>query len=445
MTSSHPTPALGQWFAHLAAVLDKRSAPRLALLFLGAVLARGRRTVTTWIRAAGLSDQFRPCYTAVAAAGRMTEHIAARLVFTAIKPLLGGIERLMLAIDDTPTRRYGPHVQGAGIHHNPTPGPAGAPYVYGHVFVVLGLLLTHKAWGTIALPLLSRLYVRKKDLPAIAPKHRPEFRTKLELAVELLRWAELWLGLLGKPLWVVTDGAYATKEFLKPAKVLGMTVVSRLRCNAALWSLPPVVPEDQRGPGRPPVYGTARVSLAKRAGQRRGWTTEEFTLYGERVTKRYKTFLATWKPAGGVIRVVLVDEPAGWRAYFCTDPAATVAEILTAVADRFALEITFRECKQVVGAGQQQVRFLWASVGAFHVCLWTFTLTEAWAWNRAVDELVDRSASPWDTPSRRPSHADKRRAWRRALLGEEIRAALHPGATAEEIQATAERLLSLAA
>ena len=40
---------------------------------------------------------------------------------------------------------------------------------------------------------------------------------------------------------------------------------------------------------------------------------------------------------------------------------------------------------------------------------------------------------------RRPSHEDKRRAWRRALLGEEIRAALRPGVTAEEIQATAER------
>jgi hypothetical protein len=36
-------------------------------------------------------------------------------------------------------------VQGAGIHHNPTPGPAGSPYVYGHVFVVLGLLVNHKA------------------------------------------------------------------------------------------------------------------------------------------------------------------------------------------------------------------------------------------------------------------------------------------------------------
>jgi hypothetical protein len=414
-------------------------------LFLGAVLARGRRTVTSWIRAAGLSDQFRPCYTAVAAAGKKAEAVAASLALAVVKPLVSGVERLTLALDDTPTPRYGPHVQGAGVHHNPTPGPAGSPYVYGHVFVVLALLAAHPAWGVIALPLLARMYVRKKDLPGIDPKHRPPFRTKLELAVELLRWAKVWLGLLGKPLWVVADGAYAKKDFLKPAQALGMTVVSRLRCDAALWSLPPVVPPDQRGPGRPRVYGTERISLAKRAGQRRGWTTEAFTLYGDRVTKRYKTFLATWKPVGGVIRVVLVDEPTGWRAYFCTDPSAAVAAILSAVADRFSLEIAFRDCKEVVGAGQQQVRFIWASLGAFHVCLWAFTMTEAWAWTRSADELVDRSDSPWDSPLRRPSHADKRRAWRRALLGEEIRAAVRPGVTEEEIQAAAERLLSLAA
>ena len=66
------------------------------------------------------------------------------------------------------------------------------------------------------------------------------------------------------------------------------------------------------------------------------------------------------------------------------------------------------------GAGQQQVRLVRANVGAFHVCLWTFTMTEAWAWNRAAKGLVEhRSASPWDDAARRPSHADKRRAWRR--------------------------------
>src|SRR5664279_3292558 len=63
MISSHPLPALCQWFARLASALDRRSAPRLALLFVGAVLARGRRTVTSWIRAAGLSDQYQRCYT----------------------------------------------------------------------------------------------------------------------------------------------------------------------------------------------------------------------------------------------------------------------------------------------------------------------------------------------------------------------------------------------
>jgi hypothetical protein len=443
MISSHPLPAPCQWFARLASALDRRSAPRLALLFLGAVLARGRRTVTSWIRAAGLSGQFRPCYTAVAAAGKKAETIAAFLVTRVVKPLLGGVEHWTLALDDTPTQRYGRHVQGAGLHHNPTPGPAGSPYVYGHVFVVLGLLVTHQAWGVIALPLLARLYIRKKDLPGIDPKHRPEFQTKLELAVELLRWAKIWLGLLNKPLWVVADGAYAKAAVLKPALALGMTVVSRLRKDAALRRVPGPPPPGRRG--RPRIYGKDTIDLAKQAGQRRGWSSDVFDLYGVKMVKRYKTFLATWRPAGGPIRVVLVDEPTGWRAYFCTDVSASVADILMAVADRFALEITFRDCKEIVGAGQQQVRFVWANIGAFHVCLWTFTMTEAWAWSRQESELVDRSASPWDSPQRRPSHADKRRAWRRALLGEEIRAVLRPGVTEAEIQATAKRLLSLAA
>ena len=126
MTSSPLPPAPCQWFPGLAAALDRRSAPRLALLFLGAVLARGRRTVTSWIRAARLGDQFRPCYTAVAAAGTRADRIARRLLTEVVRPLLPGATRLTLALDDTPTKRYGPRVQGAGVHHNPTPGPAGS-------------------------------------------------------------------------------------------------------------------------------------------------------------------------------------------------------------------------------------------------------------------------------------------------------------------------------
>ena len=444
MPSSHPLPPSCHWFSRLASALDPRSAPRLAWLLVGAVLARGRRTVTSWVRAAGLSDEYRPCYTTVAAAGKRTDLMAAHLTHEVVKPLVAGTDRLTFALDDTPTERYGRKVQGAGVHHNPTPGPAGGPFVYGHVWVVLGRLARHTAWGVIALPLLARLYVRQKNLVGIAAKHRPVFRTELEMGVELVRWAVSWLGHLGKPVWVVADGAYAKAPFLEPLRALAVTVVSRLRKDSALWTVPgPRVPH-RRGPNR--IYGERRIDRAKRGGQTRGWATGTFDLYGKATAKTYKTFVATWRPAGGAIRVVLVDEPKGWVAFFCTDTAATVADILGCVADRFSLETCFRDLKEVVGAGQQQVRFVRASVGAFHLCLWTLTMTEAWAWSRGQKERAGhRSASPWDDESRRPSHADKRRAWRRELLGNEIRAVLRVGVTEQELQAAAERMLNLAA
>ena len=49
-------------------------------------------------------------------------------------------DELAVILDDTPTARYGPCIDGAGIHHNPTPGPAGERLVYGHVWVALALL-----------------------------------------------------------------------------------------------------------------------------------------------------------------------------------------------------------------------------------------------------------------------------------------------------------------
>jgi hypothetical protein len=444
MISSHtPTPRC-QWFSTLAKGLDPRSAGRLAALFLGLILARGRKTLSCWIRAAQLSSQYRRCYATVAAAGRRTERVAMLLLLELIKPLVADASRLVLALDDTPTQRYGPKVQGAGVHHNPTPGPAGSPFVYGHVWVVLGLLVTHPLGGIVALPLLARLYIRQKDLGGIRAKHRPAFATKLVMAVELVRWAHGWLKLWGRAVWVVADGAYAKAPVLKPLLVLGVTVVSRLRRDAALCSVPPA--RDPNTRGRPRVYGEHRVSVAKRAGHPGGWITGTFTVYGKPVEKRYKTFVATWRPAGGAIRVVLVDEPTGWVAFFCTDAQATVADILGLVADRFGLETCFRDLKQIVGAGQQQVRGVASNVGCFHLCAWAFTMTEVWAWNQKGEDLVaHRRASPWDDPTRRPSHADKRRAWQRVLLTEEIQAVVGQHHDPAQIQQLAQRCLDLTA
>src|SRR5262245_11356739 len=71
---------LSAWLAEIAAALDRRSAPRLLALLLGALFARGRRTVTSWFRAAGVTDEFRPAYNALWSAGRRADGRAARLL-----------------------------------------------------------------------------------------------------------------------------------------------------------------------------------------------------------------------------------------------------------------------------------------------------------------------------------------------------------------------------
>ena len=106
------TPAPCHCFSVRASVLHPRSVPRLLRLLRGAVLAAGRRPVTRWLRAAGVADDYRPAYTTVAAAGKRTDLLAARLVHSALRPMLDQAERLTFAIDDTPTERYGPEVEG---------------------------------------------------------------------------------------------------------------------------------------------------------------------------------------------------------------------------------------------------------------------------------------------------------------------------------------------
>jgi DDE superfamily endonuclease len=441
MSLSHLPALLASAFLTLSFWLDRRSGARLPQLLLGILLARGRRTVTSWFRAAGITDEYRPAYRTVCAAGRRTDALA-RSTLRAVQHLLSG-PRLTVAIDDTPTARYGPEVEGCGIHHNPSPGPAGEKFVYGHVWVTLAALAHHPDCDILALPVQAQLYIRKADLPPLPPDRRRPFRTKLELAAQQLQWLKPSVQREFKERWVVVDGGYAKKPFLRPARQDGWVVVGRLRKDAALWSVPGPKPRSQPGPS--PTYGKGRLSLAKRAGRQQGWQQVECVQYGQTVTKTIKTFLATWRPAGGLIRVVLVKEEGGWVAFFCTRAEATPQEILEAAADRNALEQTFKDVKEVWGAGQQQVRNVHSNQACFNLNLWMYTLVEAWAWGQAEERLADRSACPWDREPRRPSHNDKRKALQRAVLQAEIQEVLAARPTQERMRVLAQRLLKLAA
>lgn len=50
--------------------MDSRSRHRLPLVMLGMLFASGRRTVTTWMRAALLQEDFQACYYFLQTVGR---------------------------------------------------------------------------------------------------------------------------------------------------------------------------------------------------------------------------------------------------------------------------------------------------------------------------------------------------------------------------------------
>lgn len=441
--SWRPPEEWSEWSEWLAAGLHARHRWRLPVLLLGILFASGRRTVSTWLRAAGISDDYQDYYYFLASVGRKASSVATRLLILLLRHLPVG-PRLLAVLDDSPTKRYGPKVEGASIHRNPTPGPADQKYLYGHIWVTISLAVRHPLWGPLGLPLRAMLYVRQKVLTSIPSRRNWRFATKLELAVKLIRWMAPIVQEAGKTLWLVVDGSYAKRPLLRACGKPGVVVVGRLRRDAALRT----VPKDTRSRkprGRPRKYGQAKISPAKRAGQKRGWQKVDCLAYGRLVTKTVKTFLATWKPAGGLIRVVIIKEEHGWLALFCTDINASVVDIVQAYADRATIEQCYHDAKEVWGTGQQQVRNIWTNVAVYHMNLWMHSLLELWGWNRPHGELCDRSQSPWDNPDRRPSHADRRKSLQRLVIRNEFSALPGFARLPHTIRVFVNRLMDLAA
>jgi len=426
-------------------ILDARIAFRLPIVIAGMLLAGGRRTAASWFRAAGVKDDWDRFYDLLASVGQNAMSLMSPLVSLIFRKFDPGPDGYWtLAIDDSPTKRYGRHVEAANIHHNPTPGPGDGAWLYGHNWVCLAMVLSHPLFGVIALPLLSRLYVRKADIQTLKERYEWEFRTKHELALELCRHVIRNLRALGSlaRFVVVFDGAYAARALVRPLLAEGATVVTRLRSDAKLFDVPVKKPGKR---GRPRKYGKNRVSLKKRAGRHDGWVTICYRCRGVLTEGRYKTFVATSQTFGGRIRVVLLEHASGnWAAYASSDESMSVEMILKIVSDRWSIEEHFHDVKEIWGAGQQQVRNVYSSIGCWHLCGWLYAMVELECWDEPAERLVDRSDRPWDNPGRRPSHADRRRQITRKMLRETFLNDLQNDPNERKIQQRFEQLLALA-
>ena len=410
----------------LQAVMDRRIAFRLTIVVAGMLLADDRRTASAWFVAAGVQDDWDRFYDCLTSVGRISEKLATAVLGLVVQKFAPGFgDRILLGMDDSPTSRYGRHVEGAGIHHNPTPGPAGEKWLYGHNWVALAWLADASGVG--------------RDRPtaaldALRPRGRhPETGGKIWLGIS--HQASTWRHIVDLVHAVDQraggegEGLAGGRWRIRGAAVsqTGTRFAYRYRQPLAKGRLPLRLAGNTRSPPTraPPIYGKNKISLAKRAGHKEGWETITYDCRGVGVTRQYKTFLATSELVSGQIRVVILRyEDGSWAPYFCTDTSAEVARHLGNRCRTLGDRGTLPRCEGGSGAGQQQVRNVWSSVGCWHLNQWMYTLVELCCWDVPQSELSDRQARSWDNPDRRPSHADRRRSISRQMLQKQFLAVL---------------------
>jgi hypothetical protein len=352
---------------------------------------------------------------------------------------------IRIVLDDTPTKRYGPKVEGAGYHHNPTPGKTDATLCFGHSWVVATLLITHPLFGEISFPIAAELYLRKKEIAKLKAKYNRTFKTKTTIAIEMIKRLVPKFKGFENTIEVIVDGGYAKETVLVPlGKFAKVLIITRLRRDAALFEIPPK--PAKRGRGRPKLYGT-RIDLKSLVESSDGWEKMECRQYGRVVKKQVKSFVAASRlTRGKPIKVVIVKEDdKTWLPLMSSDAEMSVVEILESYAMRFGIEEIFKDLKDVWGWGKQELRKLESNEAATTVNMLLFGMTELATWERSQEELVDREDSPWDDAQRRPSNADRRNFLRRAILTKDFYDALKGARITTKIILALEKLMRLAA
>jgi DDE superfamily endonuclease len=347
--------------------------------------------------------------------------------------------------DDTLTRRQGKGVSLAAMHHDPLLSHGRKPFFsFGHVWVVLALWvpLPMGQGRGFALPLLVRLYTSSKrggraDAPArrtrgarqvVAERAHADRdrRTKLELLRELVglvaQWAE------GRTIYLVCDSAYAGRALLE-GRPEGVHVISRLRLDAALWTVPP---PRRRGRGRPRRRGVRLPTPKVLAEARRSWTALSVCLYGQTVQPQVFTLRALWYAAlrDQPLRIVVVRDPSGRRqldAFFCTDVTASPGFILEAYARRWSLEVTFHDSKQFLGLAEPQCQSPQAVQRTTPLAFVSYDLVLLWfAAGQTADQQPRWIVRPWYRHKTAPSFLDMLTALRQAGWQAAISAAASP-------------------
>src|SRR4051812_25603936 len=330
------------------------------LLLVGAVLAPGKRTVSSVLRIVGLGSEkhfqnYHRVWNRARWSGRAASQILLGLLLQAFAP----DGPILVGLDDTIERRWGKQIQARGIYRDPVRSSRS------HFVKTSGLrwlslmLLAEIPWaGRVwALPFLTVLapserYHQKRQL-----RHKTLPHWGRQMLLQLRRW------LPDRRLVLVVDSGYAALDFLGSLanRRQPITCVTRLRLDAQLYS--PAAPRYKGQIGRPRRKGERLPSLRQRVTDPqtrwRSITVPHWYGTGPR-TIQVATGTAVWYRVGLPVvplRWVLIRDPQRQfrtQALLCTDREVSPAQIVQWFVLRWQLETTYAEVRAHLGVESQR-------------------------------------------------------------------------------------------
>lgn len=362
------------------------------VLLLGALLARGNRTVTACLRVVGLSqEKWFQNYHRILNRAKWSALGAAKILLGLIILLLPAGSAIVIGADDTIERRRGEKINGLGCYRDPV--KSSRRYVvkcFGLKWLALMVLVrlpwSRRVWALPFLTTLCRAQIegqpqkvwrtqrrrtsrqakprrakaKTRVAAALRSKATPrQHKTAVDRLLILIRLAHRWVP--ERLLVLTVDGGYAAvKLALVCARTPNLALVTRLRWDAALYHQPGPPPEGKRGPA--PLKGARQRALTEWAARRdTPWEEVEVTWYGGR-KKKMQLFSRTalWYTPGEVpveIRYVITRDPEGKlrdEVFAGTKLDASPAQIIEWVVMRWSVETTFEEARAHLGMETQR-------------------------------------------------------------------------------------------
>jgi hypothetical protein len=341
-----------------SALFSKPSWKKALTLLLGTLLCTGKRTVCAALRAMGLEHQVSfSKYHRLLNRTEWSTLKAAKILFFMLLAFIDREHPLVLLVDETLERRKGKKIKVKGYYRDAVrSSQSKVVNSMGLKWLVMALSVKLPFMSrAFALPFLSVLEPSKKYNETRKHRHKTSLKWTSQMVLQVRRW-------IGKvrPVILVGDGGFAAVQLALDCICSGVTLVSRLKMNAALFDFPAERQPGQRG--RSARKGV-KLKNFKQMLSLEGLPWKEIEVVGYGGEKRLARVLSNtcmWGADGKTpipIRWALVVDPTGKLdplPLMSTDPLMTPERMIELFIDRWGLEVTFEETREHLGVETQR-------------------------------------------------------------------------------------------